>query len=59
MENLGGSGFGWGPLFHPTHAIDPWRLRDFQKGALKPGYVNRQTNELQQLARAEKIMFIS
>jgi hypothetical protein len=39
------------------HVIDPWtaHLPDFEKGEEMPGYVNRQMNDLQQLARELKI----
>ena len=39
------------------HIIDPWtaHLPDFERGEEMPGYVNRQMNDLQQLARELKI----
>jgi hypothetical protein len=39
------------------HVIDPWtaHLPDFERGEEMPGYVNRQMNDLQQLARELKI----
>ena len=40
-----------------VHIIDPWtaHLPDFERGEEMPGYVNRQMNDLQQLARELKI----
>jgi hypothetical protein len=40
-----------------VHIIDPWtaHLPDFERGEEMPGYVNRQMNNLQQLARELKI----
>ena len=40
-----------------VHIIDPWtaHLPDFERGEEMPGYVNRQMNDLQQLARELKV----
>jgi hypothetical protein len=40
-----------------VHILDPWtaHLPDFERGEEMPGYVNRQMNDLQQLARELKI----
>jgi hypothetical protein len=43
-----------------VHIIDPWtaHLPDFEKGEEMPAYVNRQMNDLQQLARELKVAIV-